>query len=131
MDINDITKAIIDASINLHKKFGPGLLESIYEKLLVIELRSKGLLVEEQKWLPLIHKGIKYDNAYRIDLLVNNQVIVEVKSAKAMEPIFTNQLRSYLVLSGLNVGILANFGMSTMKEGLKRIANNFNNNPIH
>ena len=130
MTINDITKIIIGTSINLHRKFGPGLLESIYEKLLVIELRSKGLLVEEQKWLPLIHKGVKYENAYRIDLLVNNQVIVEVKSANAMEPIFANQLRSYLVLSGLHVGILANFGMNTMREGLKRVANNFNNNPI-
>ena len=126
MDTNEITKIIITASIEIHRKFGPGLLESIYEKLLAIELRNYGLHVEEQKYLPLIHKSVIYDNAFRIDLLVNNEIIVEIKSTKTMDPIFFNQLRTYLVLSNLKIGLLINFGMTTIKEGLKRIVNNYN-----
>lgn len=119
--VNDITEMIIDACICVHKKFGSGLLESVYEKILVVELNKRGLKVECQKSLPVVYEGVRFEDAYRIDLLVNNEVVVELKSTNVMHPVYAKQLKTYLALSGLHVGILANFGMATMKEGLKRI----------
>jgi len=120
-DVNDITKMIVDACLCVHRKFGPGLLESVYEKLLMVELKKRGLAVESQKSLPLVYEGVRFEDAYRIDLLVNGEVIVELKSTNVMHPVYAKQLKTYLALSGLHVGILANFGMATMKEGIKRV----------
>ena len=120
-DVNDITKMIVDACLCVHRKFDPGLLESVYEKLLMVELKKRGLVVECQKSLPLVYEGVRFEDAYRIDMLVNGEVIVELKSTNVMHPVYAKQLKTYLALSGLHVGILANFGMSTMKEGLKRV----------
>ena len=124
-DINDITEKIIDACVFVHKMFGPGLLESVYEKVLIVELQKRGLNVEWQKSLPLIYEEVCFDDAYRIDLLVEEKVIVELKSTNVMHPVYAKQLKTYLALSGLQVGILANFGMATMKEGLKRIVHEY------
>ena len=87
----------------------------------MVELKKRGLVVECQKSLPLVYEGVRFEDAYRIDMLVNGEVIVELKSTNLMHPVYAKQLKTYLALSGLHVGILANFGMSTMKEGLKRV----------
>ena len=120
-NVHDITEVIVDACVCVHKKFGPGLLESVYEKILMVELQKRGLMVECQKSLPVVYEGVRIEDAYRIDLLVNNEVVVELKSTNVMHPVYAKQLKTYLALSGLQVGILANFGMATMKEGLKRV----------
>ena len=117
---------IIDACVCVHKKFGPGLLESVYEKILMVELQKRGLVVECQKSLPVVYEGVCFEDAYRIDLLVNNEVVVELKSTNVMHPVYAKQLKTYLALSGLHVGILANFGMATMKDGLKRVVYEYN-----
>ncbi len=119
--VNDVTESIVDACVCVHRKFGPGLLESVYEKILMVELKKRGLEVECQKSLPLVYEGVRFEDAYRIDLLVNKEVIVELKSTNIMHPVYAKQLKTYLALSRLQVGILANFGMATMKEGLKRV----------
>ena len=125
-NINEITEMIIDACVCVHKKFGPGLLESVYEKILMVELQKRGLVVECQKSLPVVYEGVCFEDAYRIDLLVNNEVVVELKSTNVMHPVYAKQLKTYLALSGLHVGILANFGMATMKDGLKRVVYEYN-----
>ena len=117
---------IIDACVCVHKKFGPGLLESVYEKILMVELQKRGLVVECQKSLPVVYEGVCFEDAYRIDLLVNNEVVVELKSTNVMHPVYAKQLKTYLALSGLHVGILANFGMAIMKDGLKRVVYEYN-----
>ena len=124
-EINEITGGIVDAAIKIHKEFGPGLLESVYEKLLTAELESRGFKVECQKVLPLTYAGRTFKDAYRIDMMVDDRVIVELKSTSAMASVFPKQLRTYLVLSHLEVGLLLNFGMNTMKEGLVRVVNNY------
>ena len=124
-NVNDITEIIVDACVCVHKKFGPGLLESVYEKILMVELQKRGLFVESQKSLPIVYEGIRFEDAYRIDLLVNKEIVVELKSTNVMHPVYHKQLKTYLALSGLRVGILANFGMATMKEGLKRIVHEY------
>lgn len=121
MQTNEITGKIIDACVKIHQKLGPGLLESVYEQVLAIELRKQGLRVETEKFLPIIYEDHRIENAYRMDLVVEGSVIVELKSTSQMLPVYGKQLKTYLALSGLEVGILANFGMPTMKEGLKRI----------
>ena len=120
-DVNDVTEKIVDACVHVHKAFGPGLLESVYEKILMVELQKRGLRVECQKSLPIVYEGVRFEDAYRMDLVVNNEVVVELKSTNVMHPVYAKQLKTYLALSGLQVGILANFGMATMKEGLKRV----------
>jgi GxxExxY protein len=125
-NINEITEMIIDACVCVHKKFGPGLLESVYEKILMVELQKRGLVVECQKSLPVVYEGVCFEDAYRIDLLVNNEVVVELKSTNVMHPVYAKQLKTYLALSGLHIGILANFGMATMKDGLKRVVYEYN-----
>ena len=120
-NVNDITEIIVDACVCVHKKFGPGLLEAVYEKILMVELQKRGLFVESQKSLPIVYEGTRFEDAYRIDLLVNKEIVVELKSTNVMHPVYHKQLKTYLALSGLQVGILANFGMATMKEGLKRV----------
>ena len=125
MELNEITGLIVEACVKVHKQFGPGLLESVYEKILAVELGKRGLKVECQKVLPLTYEGVRFEDAYRIDMLVEGAVIVELKSTNVMHPVYPKQLKTYLTLSGLQVGILANFGMATMKEGLRRIVCNY------
>lgn len=122
-EINKITEAIIGAAIEVHRALGPGLLESAYEACLVFELTERGFQVEQQKSLPVLYKGVRVDAGYRLDLLVNDTVIVEIKAIDKLAPIHSAQLMSYLKLSEKKIGLLINFNVKLLKDGLKRIAN--------
>ena len=117
MEINALTSKIIGAAIEVNRNFGPGLLESSYETCLAYELRENGLGVEQQKSLPLKYKEIQLEYGYRIDLLVNNQVVVELKAVEALTQIHEAQLLSYLKFSGCKVGLLFNFNVLILKDG--------------
>lgn len=123
--INKITEAIISSAIAVHKELGPGLLESTYETCLFYELAERGLKVERQKALPVIYRGIQLDCGYRIDLFVEEKVIVELKTVERLEPIHEAQLLSYLKLSECTVGLLINFNVMLLRDGIKRIVNKF------
>ena len=118
--INEITEKIIGAAIAVHKELGPGLLESAYEACLVYELAQSGLKVESQKPLPVFYRGANVDCGYRIDLLVEDQVIIELKSIEKLEPIHEAQLLSYLKLSGHKIGLLINFNVRLLRNGIRR-----------
>ena len=124
-DLNRISGDVLDAAVRIHKEFGPWMMESVYEKILAIELVNRGHQVECQKPLALTYGGHTFPDAFRVDLLVDGCVIVELKSTTLMAPVYFKQLRTYLVLSRLQVGLLVNFGMNTLKEGFKRIVNNY------
>ena len=123
MKINDVTEQIIAAAIDVHRELGPGLLESTYEACLVFELAERSLHVERQKALPVTYKGVRIDCGYRIDLLVDRQVIVEIKAVQALDAIHEAQLLSTLKLSGCHVGLLINFNVKLLKNGLRRLVN--------
>ena len=118
--INEITEKIIGAAIAVHKELGPGLLESAYEACLVYELVQSRLKVESQKSLPVSYRGIQVDCGYRIDLLVEDQIILDLKSVEKMEPIHEAQLLSYLKLSGYKIGLLINFNVKLLRNGIRR-----------
>ena len=107
----------------VHRELGPGLLESTYEVCLAYELAKRGLAVERQKELPVKYRGVKLDCGYRIDLLVEDKVIVELKAVERLEPIHIAQVLSYLKLSGCNVGLLINFNVKLLKDGIRRLIN--------
>jgi len=121
--INDITEKIIGAAMAVHRELGPGLLESAYEACLAYEIARSGFSVERQKELPVIYRNVKLDCGYRIDLLVENKVIVEIKAIDKLAPIHTAQLLSYLKLSGCKVGLLINFNVKVLKDGIRRLIN--------
>jgi GxxExxY protein len=123
--LNDITEKIIASAIAVHRALGPGLLESAYEACLVYELVERGLAVERQKALPVTYRGAKLDCGYRIDLLVAESVVVELKAVEKLEPIHEAQLLSYLKLSGCRVGLLINFNVRMLKQGIRRMVNGF------
>jgi GxxExxY protein len=123
--VNGITQQIIGSAINVHRALGPGLLESAYEKCLAFELVSRGLNVEQQKALPIKYRDVNLDCGYRLDLVVEGVVIIELKAIEQLLPIHKAQLLSYLKLSGLKVGLLINFHTKILKDGLVRIVNNF------
>lgn len=123
--LNQITDTIINASIAVHKELGPGMLESAYETCLACELAQRGLKVVRQKALPLTYRGMTLDGGYRLDLLINESVVVEVKAVDALNGVHEKQLQSYLKLSGMKVGLLINFNVKLLKYGLRRIVNNF------
>jgi len=118
--LNKLTEQIIGAAIEVHRHLGPGLLESAYEACLAYELERLGLKVEKQKPLPLIYKDIRLDQGYRIDLLVADQVVVELKVVDALMPVHEAQMLSYLKLSGCKVGLLINFDVKLLKDGICR-----------
>ena len=122
-ELNKITEAIIGAAIEVHRALGPGLLESAYVVCLVYELRQRGFNVLEQVPLPLVYKEVTLDCGYRLDLLVNDAVIVEVKSVESLAPIHEAQLLSYLKLEDCKIGLLINFNVKMLKQGIKRLAN--------
>ena len=123
--LNQITEQIIGAAIAVHRALGPGLLESAYEACLAYELTQQGLKVETQRPLPIIYREVKLDCGYRLDLLVEDAVIVELKSVDRLVPIHTAQLMSYLKLSGCKVGLLINFNETLLKNGIVRKVNDF------
>ena len=123
MTENEISSKIIGAAIEVHKQLGPGLLESTYETCLAYELKQMGLDVKQQQALPVVYKEVKLDAGYRIDLLIENKVIVEIKSVDALADIHTAQLLTYLKLKDLKLGLLINFNSVRVIDGLKRILN--------
>ena len=123
MDINELSSKIIGAAIEVHKALGPGLLESAYEECLCHEFGLRGLSNERQKPLPVIYKGIELDCGYRLDIVVENTIILELKSCEKIEPIHKAQLLTYLKLSGLKLGLILNFNVALMRDGIVRIVN--------
>ena len=123
MDTNELSSKIIGAAIEVHKKLGPGLLESVYEECICHELSLRGIAFERQKPLPVVYKGKKLDCGYRLDIVVEKVIIVELKSCEKIEPIHRAQLLTYLKLSGLNLGLLLNFNTPVMRDGIVRIVN--------
>ena len=123
MNENEIGTVIIDTSIKIHKELGPGLLESVYEVILAYELEKKGLIVQRQVPINIIYEGIQFDEAFRADLLVNDMVLVELKSIELINNAHRKQLQTYLKLSGKKLGYLLNFGAPLMKEGIVRTVN--------
>lgn len=123
MDENEISKRIVETGFKMHTVLGPGLLESVYEVVLAHELTNQGLIVERQVQIPIRYEGITFDGGFRADLIVENKVLVELKSVEAMKPIFAKQVLSYLRLADLKLGLLINFNEERLKHGIKRIAN--------
>jgi GxxExxY protein len=122
---NKITEQIIDAAIKVHKTFGPGLLESVYEACLYSEIFRSGLYIERQKPIPVVYKDVKLDCGFRADLVVERKVLVEIKSVEALSEVHLMQTVTHLRLLDLRVGLLMNFNVVRLKEGLKRVVNNF------
>lgn len=125
--LDQLSRRIIGAAIEVHRHLGPGLLESAYEVCLAYELKQLGFRIEEQKPLPVVYKGIKLDCGYRLDLIVEDEVIVEIKAVEGLLPIHEAQLLSYLRIANKRVGLLMNFHVPVLKNGLKRIVNDFPN----
>ena len=125
MEINEITGVIIEESIYIHKELGPGLLESVYEKVLCFRLISRNLKVVRQAPIPVYFGEIKMKIGFYADLLVEDQVIVELKSVEQIHPVFHKKLLTYLKLSSITVGLLINFNVELLKNGIKRIVNNY------
>jgi GxxExxY protein len=121
MDVNDLTGQIIGAAIEVHKALGPGLLESAYEECLCRELVLRNIPFERQKEVPIEYKGCKLDCGYRLDLVANNQIVLELKAVTRIEPIHEAQLITYMRLTGINLGLLLNFNVPALKDGIRRL----------
>lgn len=124
-DLDEITGNIVDSAYKLHKRLGPGLLESVYEIILEKDLQNAGLFIERQKSVSFKYEGIQFNDAFRMDLVVEKLIVVELKSTETNSPVHAKQLLTYLKLMNLPVGLLLNFGMATMKEGVHRVVNNY------
>ncbi|HZX63560.1 MAG TPA: GxxExxY protein [Bacteroidales bacterium] len=120
MEINEITREIIGCAIEVHKILGPGLLESAYEECMIFELQNSGLRVESQKPVPVIYKERKLDYGYRIDILVEDVVLIELKSVDAFNPVHEVQILTYMKFAGKRIGLLINFNVTMLKYGLRR-----------
>ncbi len=123
MELNEISNKIIGAAIQVHRTLGPGLMESTYEACLKYELEKRGLKIQSQVGLPVIYDGIKIDLGYRLDILVDDAVIIELKAVTTITPLHEAQLLSYLKLSGKHLGLLINFNVTLLKDGIKRRVN--------
>jgi len=122
-ELNKITETIIGAAIQVHRTLGPGLLESAYESCLAYELRERGLVVEQQKAVPLVYKEVRLDCGYRMDLWVEHSIVVEIRSVETPAPIHEAQTLSYLRLSGSKLALLINFNVIALKDGIRRFIN--------
>jgi GxxExxY protein len=125
MEINELSGKIIEAALRVHTVLGPGMLESAYETCLAFELLRRGMGVERQKPLPLVYDGIALDAGYRLDMLVNGDIIVELKAVEKIHPLHEAQLLSYLRLSGKTLGLLINFNVLHLRDGIRRMVNNY------
>ena len=123
MTENEISKIIINCSIDIHKELGPGLLESVYEIILAFELENNGLKVDRQKIIPISYKGLNFIEAFRADVIVNNSVIIEIKSVEKLSKAHAKQLLTYLRLTNKKLGLLLNFGEALLKDGIQRVVN--------
>lgn len=124
MHENEIAKIIVDTAFAIHRQIGPGLLESAYENALAFDLREKGLKVVQQSPMPFVYKKVKMDVGYRLDLLVEDKVIIELKAVETLAPVHFAQTLTYLKLSDLRLGLLINFNTKLFKSGIRRIVNN-------
>ncbi len=124
MNENEISNKIIGLAIEVHKSLGPGLLESAYKECLFYKLQKSGLLVEKEKSMPLIFEEVKLECGYRIDILVENKVVIELKSVESLNDVHLAQTLTYMKLGGYKLGLLINFNVTLLKNGIKRIANN-------
>ena len=120
MEINSITEKIIGCAIEVNKALGPGLLESAYEECLIYELQNAGLSVEQQKPVPVIYKEVKLDYGYRIDILVENTVVIELKTVDEFNPVHEAQVLTYMKFAEKKIGLLINFNVKLLKQGIKR-----------
>ena len=125
MEDNDLTSRIIDPAIKVHRALGPGLLESAYKECHYYEMIKNGLFVEKEKPLPLIYEGVKLDCGYRIDLLVESRIIIETKAVEALNDIHMAQILTYLRINKTRIGLLLNFNVLKMKDGIKRVVNGY------
>ncbi len=128
--INELTEIIIGACVEIHKTLGPGLLESAYEECLCHELTLQGIHFDRQKPLPLEYKGIQLECGYRLDLVVEGKVILELKAIEILLPVHEAQLLTYLKLTGMHVGLLVNFHVQVLKSGIRRMVNNYTDEPL-
>ncbi len=124
MSENDLSRIVFNSALKVHQTLGPGLLESAYEECLFYELRKLGLSVEKQKPLPLIYEEVKLDVGYRLDILLENKLILEIKAVDCLNEVHFAQLLTYLKLTNCKLGLLINFNVALLKHGVKRIANN-------
>ncbi len=123
MNENELSKIIVNACYNIHVTLGPGLLESVYEEILFYELTSLGLKVERQKPIPVVWKGKKMELGFRADLIVEDKIIIELKSVEAIAPVHPKQVLTYLKITGIKLGLLINFNEKLIKDGITRIVN--------
>lgn len=124
MSENDLSRIVFNAALKVHQTLGPGLLESAYEECLFYELKKSGLYIEKQKALPLIYEEVKLDVGYRLDILIENKLILEIKAVDCLNEVHFAQLLTYLKLTNCKLGLLINFNVSLLKNGIKRVANN-------
>ena len=124
MTENELSRIVFDAALKVHQNLGPGLLESAYEECLFYELNKRGIKVEKQKALPLIYEEIKLDIGYRLDIILEDKLIIEIKSVESLNDVHFAQLLTYLKLTNCKLGMLINFNVKLVKDGIKRIANN-------
>jgi len=123
MTENEISKLIVDAAFHIHRDLGPGLFERVYEKILEAELMTRGLSVRHQKPIPIVYHGVHFDQGFKCDLLVGNKVIVEVKSIEALHPVHKKQVLTYLRFADKRLGLLINFNVALIKDGIVRLVN--------
>ena len=123
MTENEIAKIVVDAAYHIHVSLGPGLLESVYETVLAYELKKRGLTVVRQQPIPVVYENLRFDEGFRADLIVNDLVIIELKSVEKIHPVHKKKLLTYLRLADRRLGLLINFGEALIKDGISRIAN--------
>ncbi|MBM4172078.1 MAG: GxxExxY protein [Ignavibacteria bacterium] len=124
MHENDIAKIIVQTVFDLHKNLGPGLLESVYKNSLAYDLKEKSLIVESEVPVPFVYKEVKQDVGFRLDLLIEKKVVVEIKAIELLAPVHFSQVLTYLKLANIKLGLLVNFNVNLIKEGIHRIVNN-------
>jgi GxxExxY protein len=124
MTENEISRIIVDSAFKIHTTLGPGLFESVYEATMASELQRRGCTVAAQRGIPVIYEDMKLDLGFRADMIVNRKVIIEVKSVEAIGPVHAKQLRTYLRLTDLKLGLLINFNVDLIRDGIRRVVNN-------
>jgi GxxExxY protein len=124
MTENELSKIIVDCCFKIHTKLGPGLLESVYEEVLAYELGKAGLTINRQRGLPVVYDKLKMDLGFRADIIVEEKVIIELKSIEAIAPVHLKQLLTYLKITGIKLGLLINFNEALIKDGIRRVVNN-------
>ena len=120
---NELSAIIVDSCIKVHRTLGPGLLESVYEEVLAYELQNRGLCVERQMNIPVVYDSVRMDIGFRVDMVIENSVILELKSVELVQPVHKKQLLTYLKLTNMKLGLLLNFNVNLMREGISRIVN--------